>query len=462
MGGQEAQVVENGTATWGEGMLNSDPLFAGRIFSDYYLAVNSPCIDTGDPDPLQNDPDETPADMGAFYYDQAGSGMLSIYEIQYTEESGPDNYYPSLYVGETVMTTGIVTAIGYAGNDNNFFITSPEVGIWNSLYLYASDVTPQPGDEITATGEITEYYGFTEMYHPEIVIINSDNPIPDPVIVNTGDLVSPAEAEQYESCLVTVHNVTVVTGPDGNNQWYVDDNSGACQVDDKFFHQQTEVDDYFSAITGLLDYNFYEYGLNPRFAQDLVAAEAVTLWIDDLEMLAYQTDVVEISLENGQPVLGFQIELIIDPQVAEILSTSATVRTEGWSITFNENLILGFTLEQVEIAPGNGPIIDIELLANTVGAADMCLENLVISTYGGIQLPAQAPDCGSLFVAAGIPGDLDGNGSVNVIDIVMTIDIIFGADATDYQLWAADLDSDGDVNVMDIVLIVTIILDGSL
>lgn len=51
----------------GIGDISTDPLFVGGTPFDYHLLSNSPCIDTGDPEqPL--DPDNTIADMGAFYF----------------------------------------------------------------------------------------------------------------------------------------------------------------------------------------------------------------------------------------------------------------------------------------------------------------------------------------------------------------------------------------------------------
>jgi len=54
----------------GIGNINEDPLFyATSGDSAYYLTLNSPCIDAGDPNsPL--DPDSTRADMGAYYFAQ--------------------------------------------------------------------------------------------------------------------------------------------------------------------------------------------------------------------------------------------------------------------------------------------------------------------------------------------------------------------------------------------------------
>ncbi len=54
---------------WGDGNIDSDPLFADPDNGDFHLTADSPCIDAGDPEaPL--DPDGTRADMGAFYFHQ--------------------------------------------------------------------------------------------------------------------------------------------------------------------------------------------------------------------------------------------------------------------------------------------------------------------------------------------------------------------------------------------------------
>jgi len=55
----------------GTGNISADPMFINPDQDDYRLLWGSPCIDSGDPDPIYNDPDSTRSDMGAFYYDQS-------------------------------------------------------------------------------------------------------------------------------------------------------------------------------------------------------------------------------------------------------------------------------------------------------------------------------------------------------------------------------------------------------
>ncbi len=80
----------------GLGNISDDPLFINPALNDYRLQWGSPCIDTGDPDPMYNDPDGTRADMGAFYFDQSVPVriLLSPHEIPYLipEEGGTMDY----------------------------------------------------------------------------------------------------------------------------------------------------------------------------------------------------------------------------------------------------------------------------------------------------------------------------------------------------------------------------------
>ena len=196
-------------------------------------------------------------------------GLTSIYDIQYTTEPGPDGTYPSLLVDQTISTSGIVTAVGYGGYDNDFFISSPEGNPWEGIYIYFADASPSIGDMVEITGDVYEYYGFTELRYASVSIISSGNPVPEPLLVNTGDLVEPVNAEAYECCLVKTENVTVTQAPNPDNEWYVDDGTGACQIDDGMYIYPAVLGEQFNFIIGTIDYSWSQYGINPRDVNDL-------------------------------------------------------------------------------------------------------------------------------------------------------------------------------------------------
>jgi predicted outer membrane repeat protein len=59
------------------GNFSADPMFVDSSADDYHLMEGSPCVDAGDP-ALPLDPDQTIADVGAYYYHQMGGAPPSV------------------------------------------------------------------------------------------------------------------------------------------------------------------------------------------------------------------------------------------------------------------------------------------------------------------------------------------------------------------------------------------------
>ena len=56
-------------------------------------------------------------------------------------------------------------------------------------------------------------------------------------------------------------------------------------------------------------------------------------------------------------------------------------------------------------------------------------------------------------------GDVNEDGQVNIIDVVLTVNIVLGIiTPTPSQEWAADFNEDGTVNILDAIMIVNFIL----
>ena len=64
----------------------------------------------------------------------------------------------------------------------------------------------------------------------------------------------------------------------------------------------------------------------------------------------------------------------------------------------------------------------------------------------------------SLPIWTKIPGDANGDGNVNVIDVTTMVDYILSINKTGVSLFNVDMNKDGRYNVTDITMIVNIIL----
>jgi hypothetical protein len=74
----------DGGAHPGPNNLSQDPIYFNELNNIYILRDNSPCIDTGDPDPEYNDPDGSRNDIGAYPYSVSPPGEFSLLDFEMT------------------------------------------------------------------------------------------------------------------------------------------------------------------------------------------------------------------------------------------------------------------------------------------------------------------------------------------------------------------------------------------
>ena len=57
----------------------------------------------------------------------------------------------------------------------------------------------------------------------------------------------------------------------------------------------------------------------------------------------------------------------------------------------------------------------------------------------------------------GILGDINGDESIDVLDVVLLVNMILGSETPNY--FTADINDDGSINVQDIITLINIILE---
>ena len=62
---------------------------------------------------------------------------------------------------------------------------------------------------------------------------------------------------------------------------------------------------------------------------------------------------------------------------------------------------------------------------------------------------------------AGLRGDVNGDGSVNIIDVTALINYLLGGSASDINMTAADCNTDGSVTIIDVTALINYLLSGS-
>ncbi len=225
-----------------------------QLISDWYVIIISDAID-GDP---MDQSDDTFSII-----EHIPPLSLTIYEIQYTTDPGG----ASPYEGERVETSGVVTAVF----ESSFFIQDGS-GAWNGINIYPLEAVSLE-DEIIIVGDVLEYYGKTEITDIISLQISGTSDLPEPVTISTDAL---ANSESYEGVLVKVEDVTVTNDDLGNGEWEIDDGSGHCRVDDLGVYTYVPaLDDFIYSITGVVDYTYGNFKLEPRDDDDLVFESSI-------------------------------------------------------------------------------------------------------------------------------------------------------------------------------------------
>ena len=128
--------------------------------------------------------------------DENGGSTVNIYEIQGAAHTSP-------LLGESVTTTGIVTAV-----DSNGFYLQDATGDNNNatsdaIFVFTgSNPTVTVGDDIEVSGTVSEFFpggadtgnlSTTQISSPNITVNSSSNPLPAATIIGTGGRVPPTE-----------------------------------------------------------------------------------------------------------------------------------------------------------------------------------------------------------------------------------------------------------------------------
>ncbi len=148
--------------------------------------------------------------------------VLEIYQIQGTGMESP-------YVGQTVTTQNNVVTFVLS---NGFYMQTPDSRddnnpeTSNGIDVYLGE-TPnvQVGDYVNVTGEVSEYYGLTEIGSPSVTVVSSNNPLPTPVLwdANTPSPNRPQpenEMERFEGMLVEFYNGVACSGTNVHGDFY--------------------------------------------------------------------------------------------------------------------------------------------------------------------------------------------------------------------------------------------------
>jgi predicted extracellular nuclease len=223
---------------------------------------------------------------------------LSIMEIQGDSWSTTHGY-------EVVWTTGIVTADYQWEDARGYFIQDPDgdgnPATSDGIFIYERYHAVNVGDFVRVLGNISEYYGLTEIYEYATEIISEGNAIPEPIELYPpcDDYLSDVYYESLEGMLVSCSEMRAIAGTNqygeaagvrkdlNKKRVFQDDPCGTGEIiftDDKGGVEViAKSGDIIKNLVGPLDYSYDEYKVLPGVAAPPIVEEKfptmdISLW----------------------------------------------------------------------------------------------------------------------------------------------------------------------------------------
>ena len=172
-------------------------------------------------------------------------------------------------------------------------------------------------------------------------------------------------------------------------------------------------------------------------------------------------------LSNSGNISGYQFNITDVPNYIDITGANGgTTEEQGFLIsTSPDGTTLAFSMTGAVILPGTALLTHLSYILNDncegCDAMTICLESPIFSNEEGLPYPVTTGGCENVNLVSVMPGDINSDGMVNVLDVVMLInEILVPGGFTETQMAAADLNSDGLLNVLDVVMLVNLILGG--
>jgi hypothetical protein len=188
---------------------------------------------------------------------------------------------------------------------------------------------------------------------------------------------------------------------------------------------------------------------------------------------------VDVNVVDVAGLFGYQFDLAFDNSALKLTSmeegeflgadgTSTIALLNGQMVNFQEGITPDMALEvnsagvlsvassrfgSATNVDGTGRLVGITFEVLEAKASTLELQNVTLAGSDAQPIPADLQN-GAVDVPAGIKGDVDGNGTVNSRDAILTLRIAVGLiEPTDDQKWAADVREDGEIKSSDAIVI---------
>ncbi len=230
-----------------------------------------------------------------------------------------DSTYASVYVGQVVEVTGVVSsAFGSVAGSRTFYIQDPAGGPCSGVMVYVPTTVGDPtialGDSVTIIADVLEYFGNTELQVNDLanIIVHGNVGEPAPTVIVAGILDTtatssfigsqPDTAEVYEGVLVEVSGVVADTNVDAQGDWTLTDGTGFVKIRLNGNYTYNPMPGDPVTVRGIVHTYYSYYRIQPRSDADVLVqaihvSYAYARGADQVDVI-FSTDIAQTDAEN--------------------------------------------------------------------------------------------------------------------------------------------------------------------
>lgn len=199
------------------------------------------------------------------------------------------------------------------------------------------------------------------------------------------------------------------------------------------------------------------------------------LTIADAEVCKGRQIILPVKMNNTESITALQFDLTLPAgvSIAKNAQGKYIVEKTGRCADHTLNVskpgdanvykVLLYITPVENIAGSEGAVLNVTLETSesmTEGDYEVTISNINLTTPDETKITPADVTC-KLTVNNNIPGDANGDGSIDVTDIVSIANAILGRPSNSFDATAADVNGDGSIDVTDIVVIANMILRGN-
>ena len=203
-------------------------------------------------------------------------------------------------------------------------------------------------------------------------------------------------------------------------------------------------------------------------------ADGDGLIVPKLKIVPGTVQKLAVELQNSEEYTAFQADFYFPEGISPVKNADGTYavslssRKEDHSISANAVSdgglrIAAYSMSNSSFKGNSGDLIYIDIVSESTyeGEGTIEVKDILFTRTSDRKEIAFDNTTGTVNTKETLKGDANGDGKVNVTDIVEMVNHILGSESDKFLFDAADVNEDGKVNVTDIVMVVNIILGSS-